>query len=453
VNNVAINVSLVTSLGHNVTIPFSAGSGQQATVAQSDLNYVNMLVAANQFPLDIVTTPGTITAPAETTPSGLVVNGSGNYTVAGVLDSHYVGVIVDGAATVTGVGSATDVITGNQATLTWVNGDVTGTGAEIELGGGNNYIVQASHAIAHIGVGGPANQALGSDKTIVDAHQGASTSIDTYGNSFTDVIAGSGVSVSVHDGVSFLQMGGAATIPATVSMSDGSDLIYMPDGGSAIINPQGGHLVIMAPNNAASRETLLGGTGATTLFGGSGNFTGGSGGHNYLQSSTVAGAATLHAGGSGDVLESMAAGNTLMAGSADGVTLFADTSVAGGNTFVGGSHNATMVGGYAGGNTFQLGSGTDVVEGHSMGNATLMGSGDVYSIVNGGGTHFIADFVVGKDVFNFGAATVTSSSYVSNSTVTGGYGSVGTELTLSDGTHIEFGSLNVLNSIGAHSVG
>ena len=440
-----------------MVLPFSAGSGQQATVAQGDLNYANMLIAAGQVPVNIVTTPGTITGlvngVAPTAPTGLLVNGAGSYSIAGVLDSDYAAVVVGGAATVSGVSSAAVVITGNQASLTWVNGATTGAGAEIELGGGQNYIVQASHAIAHIGVGGPANQALGSDKTLIDAHSGTSTSIDTYGNSFTDVIAGSGVSVTVHDGVSYLQMGGAATIPATVSMSDGSDLIYNPDGGSAIIDPHGGHLVIMAPNNAASRETLLGGTGATTLFGGSGNFTGGSAGHNYLQSSTVAGAATLHAGGSGDVLESKAAGNTLVAGSANNVTMFADTSVAGGNTFVGGSGNATIDGGYAGGNTIQLGSGNTWVAGHSMSNASLMGAGDIYSIVNGGGTHFIADFVVGKDVFNFGAATVTSSSYVSSSTVTGGYGAVGTVLTLSDGTHIEFGSLNVLNSVGAHSVG
>jgi hypothetical protein len=194
--------------------------------------------------------------------------------------------------------------------------------------------------------------------------------------------------------------------------------------------------------------TFIGGSGTSLAFSGSGGglLWGGSGSGSYVGANDSA--TTIVAGLGASNVYAGSGNAVFLTGSANDVVEY--TGAAGGNT--------TLVGtGSSGSNLFVAGSGNDQVDLGSGSNIAFLGSGnsnftdgsgaDLFELINGqlGGSDIINDFKVGTDklqLYGFGANEVQND--LANATVANG----STQLTLSDGTRLDF--VGVTN-LTAHS--
>jgi hypothetical protein len=94
--------------------------------------------------------------------------------------------------------------------------------------------------------------------------------------------------------------------------------------------------------------------------GGTGYFQAGTGGHSLLASSTIAGAATLVGGGAGDTLMAQGSGDRMGAGPGNETLVggYAPVTVEGFSGVQPAHAITSMVGGWYGGNAFDIGNGT-----------------------------------------------------------------------------------------------
>jgi hypothetical protein len=247
-----------------------------------------------------------------------------------------------------------------------------------------------------------------------------------------------------------------STQTATISATAGTDLWVGAQGAPVFVNPGAGNAFIFQGGTGESSATLFGGTrvingttvtaapytGKATVLGMNGYLESGSAGGSIMTTGLTAGAATLVAGGAGDILFINVSGDTANLGNGTGVIASAGAvgTVAGvgaGDTFIFGSGSGQAFGALDGHNTFIFnGSGAYTVTGFHDLDAGVTGSLYQYHNTTGGAGHItITDFLAGANVdqFDLGSASVASINY----TDVGG-GAFTSSATLSDGTVVDF---------------
>ena len=442
-------VNIVTSPTTALFVPFT--SPANAAVAQQAVTRINTAVIAGVME-QVDWAGGSGVLPDPTDPAviggGVVTVGGGSNL--GLLPSSYYALVNASPGIVAAIGGPnTSVVSGSLGTLIYQN---ISSSAEIYLGGGNNLIKEAfPTSAAMINVDAGSSNALGSGHTIIDASLGSST-INVFANALVDVIAGGNALVIAQPGNVVVGVTGPSTNPVTVMGGANTSMIYIPDGGSSFINPGAGNVVVIAGTGGS--ETVFGGsmmigdvpmtgdpfTGSATVFAGTGYFQGGSAGNNIMETSTLPGVATLVGGGDGDLLNARAPDDLLVAGPGSAL-LFATQTTSEGDTFITGSGATTVIGAAGGNNTIEFGSGTSTVYGqHNAGGAGSI-TGNRYVIEANGGTHTIADFLLGIDVLDLASSVGQPSpvdvSYFSTADKSP-FGQIGTQAVLSDGTTIIF---------------
>jgi hypothetical protein len=407
--------------GITVSVPFT--STQNFALAQAALNAVTITGG--------VYAPTTASTNASA-PGGTqaVVVSVGGSTYFNSLPSTTTLLIADGSnqtvAAIGGTGPIT-VEGGTNSSVVFHNNS-TAPGAQIFLGGGNNYVSEDSaNASAVINVDGSyetlpqavaGNSTVGLGGAFIDAHQG-STTVNLYANSNANVVLGGNDLINVEPSTvaggstDLLAITGSSTVPATITAGSGSTL-WLVDDANAFIEPAGGNVVIL-PNSTGS-ATLFGGTGtvpaftgSASVYGGTGYFQGGTAGPNYLAASSLSGAdATLVGAGS----------SNLLVGGA------------------GSTNNDLILGSTIGGNLIGFGAGADTATGYD-GNTSLTGlTGNTYFQAYADGTDTITDFLPGHDVFSLTMSGGYEGTPVSIVSITPA--GTGTQVVLSDGSRINF---------------
>jgi hypothetical protein len=281
------------------------------------------------------------------------------------------------------------------------------------------------------------------------------------------------------DLVAFPGATGRATLAGGATTIDGR-MIAAPDftghatiaglGDGMVIAPGGGDVVVLGADQGSA--TLLGGaatiggvaidapafTGRATVTGTDGYIQGGQAGANLLESGTVTGAATLVAGGAGDVLLLQGYEDTAILGDRTGVFASAallqpDASLSfrdQGVHFLAGAGSGTIVGAVQTPDTFTFaGAGNYTVIGNHAVPVSPLGTLPMKAYAASGGAHItILDFTaaivgsihsfqpgnVASDSFDLGASGLTSLT-----TLPGGLaGTVTTVAELSDDTSVTF---------------
>jgi hypothetical protein len=343
---------------------------------------------------------------------------------------------------------------GSGSTVVFVNNDTSSIPSAVFLGGGNNLVREGSSLASAVinvdgsSVSGTSSNNSGKGGAYIDGSQGYTT-VNMYNNaqvflSTSSIYAGTGHNVVVAESGSneVLGIGGSSTIPVTVTANAGST-IFIQNDATAFITPGAGNVVLSAGSTNLGMATLFGGTGSDTVFGGgnggnqeNGYFQGGSGGNNIIVSSTVSGATTIVGAGNNNLLGTFGNNDSVIAGSGNNNTLAA-WGGATGDTLIGGAGTDTLFGSTSGHTDVGFGSGTNASEEFAGGNT--------YFQAGAGGVDTINDFVPGSDVFsltlsaryeNVGSITIT------NTTAVG----TGTQVTLSDGSTINFVNVKVTSS-------
>jgi Ca2+-binding RTX toxin-like protein len=347
---------------------------------------------------------------------------------------------------------------GSGTAVVFVNDDTSSVPSSIFLGGAANYVSEnTSVSSAVVNVGGSSVPATDPSNTgkggaYIEGNQGFTT-VNLYTNAWVHLDTGSvaagghNVFVAQSGTDEVLGIGGSSTVPVTISALAGSNLLIQNDD-VVFIAPGAGNIELSAGLTNNGQATLYGGTGSDTVFGGgnggnqeNGYFQGGSGGNNIIVSSTVSGATTIVGGGNNNLLGSFANNDLVVASSVAGAgnndTLAAWDSVTG-DTLIGGAGTNTIFGS-GGGNTFiGFGSGSAVATGYTGDNT--------YFQAYAGGLDTIKDFLPGSDAFSL----TLSAQYEGVGSITIGnisnFGVSGSQVTLSDGSTIDFINTKVTGS-------
>ncbi len=351
------NVSLFGSAGGTITVPFTSVSN--AVVAQTALAGINDAIAAGSL-TEVVQTGGDL--PAATQPSIVVLQPAtalppveiGNGYVAAVLDGPQQQALISGVLpNETIISGTAGAIVGNLAANT-----------DVFFGGGNNALLELGGVgfapSATVWLDGSAYMDLSVGKTTVFASTG--TAVDLVNNGTgANIVDFEESNPAAADNT--VVISGTSETAATVN-AVGGGLVAVQNGGAAVINANGSNVTIYGapgPNwNGGGRVTLYGGMGSDSVSGGTGYFEAGTGGNSDLASGTVASAATLVGGASGDTLMAQGSGDLMVAGAGNETLTGADAPViAVGYSGPQRDHVFTnMAGGKNGGNVFYIGNGT-----------------------------------------------------------------------------------------------
>jgi hypothetical protein len=293
------NVSLLGAVGGTITMPMT--SANNAAVAQSALAGINDAVTSGTL-TEVVQTGADLAPTAQ--PSVVVLQPTtalppieiGNGYVAAVLDGPQQQALISG-------------VTPDETVVSGIAGAIVGNLAphtEAFLGGGNNAFLELGGAgfspSASVWLDGAAYMDLSAGATTVFASTGASVDL---------VNTGTGANVVNFEesnpaaGTNMIGISGSTESSATVN-AVGAGLVAVQNGGAAVINANESNVTVYGgpgPNwNGEGSVTLYGGMGSDSVSDGTGYFQAGTGGGSQLTSSSIAGAATLVGGGSGDTL-------------------------------------------------------------------------------------------------------------------------------------------------------
>ena len=472
-------VTVSTSNTASVLIPFT--SAANAALAQAALDAGPNSIASlpgGLFRYFSPTVGGAVTVPAGGFVGGGVAQTNSLTDVYGLLPSDYK-VLINGATTATSIpgghgtavavgGAAATLYSGQNATTVYLNSNADGAAF---LGGGNTVIANAfSFSNINITMDRGASTILGSSTLIVDDSVGGGATVNANGGSLIQLNSG-GSDMVIGNGGTVVVLAAAGTgtshSAATISSAGvGSTIWVGTQGAPLVVSPAGGDVFLFQGNPLTENAvTLFGGTGRSTVAGMNGSLQGGSAGNSLLQSGTTAGAATLAAGGSGDILFLQAFNDVADLGNGTNVIAVMDHSLVGqaaGDTFKFGAGSGQAFGGARGNNTFIFnGAGNYTVAGFHDVVAAATSAGffkgslyrDAATGVGGAGNITIADFVPQQfsgtlggavfDQFDTGgrSASITSASL--------GGGLFNNTVVLSDGT-----SITMNNTLGAvHQVG
>jgi hypothetical protein len=412
----SVNVTVVTSSSSSVIVPFTSAANAAAAQAALDQNGgLNQLGAANF--IDYFSPPDVSGPVALPVPSGLF----GGVTVTvpallnlGIMDPSYMMLINNGgtAGLIAAIGGAsTTVVSAAGSNLIYDNQSPRGRAF---IGGGENALSNAfSTSRLDATVDSDSTAALGhSTFLILDDHVGGTMNVSVGGSALVSLIGGGADSVIAQSGTVAVLSGPAASLSGTATVGTsgaGASAWVSAEGGKVFITPGAGDAFVFQGSTITEHSaTLFGGTkliggslrtaaaftGQATVLSMNGYLESGSKGGSILQSGTTAGAATLVAGGSGDTLLIRAVGDSANLGDGTGVQANASTITSGGgDIFTMGAGSGTAVGALDGHNTFNFSN-----AGH-------------YSVIGGHDTTPGANFLKG-------------STYVDNSTSTGGTGSI-----------------------------
>ena len=477
------NVTVWADTTSNVLVPFN--SAANAALAQAVLDEAANVGAKGGFLINAIPTSasGSLELPpvfflggvVDTVPSAL------NF---GILPTNYISFVNAGSGLAAFISppQGSTLISGTNAQTLFMN---QGVFSEAYLGGGNNVVSNAfPHAQIKIHADGSEDGVLGGATLIVDDSAGG----------LMNVFAGNGLLVQAYTGGIDSIIGQAGTVAVLVAHNSdaasgvltigaagpGSTLWVGAQGGPVFLTPGAGDIFVFQAGTGENAVSLFGGlrgvdepvrdavdfTGRATVLGMNGWLEAGSAGGSILQSGTTAGAATLVAGGAGDILLLQGANDVARLG--DALNVFADASngiSVGGASFYLGSGSGTVAGASDGHNSFVFqGAGNYTVAGFhdrdGVAGDTLTGS--VYYVATGGhpgGNITILDFLprqvlqigpntVGGAIFDtvvlgnqFGTELLSLES-LSSTELGGGY--FNNQALLSDGTTINF-----LNTFGA----
>lgn len=478
-------VTVNTSASTSVLIPFT--SSGVAALAQTAIGGVNTLANINAA---AYFTPGATVSGGVTAPSSIgsalilgVAQTNNNAINYGVLNSKYQVMINGAVANATAAGGAgtavlvggaqTDIYSGANAITVAINQNPN---ANAFLGGGRSVLANAfSFASLNVQMDAAPGTVLGGSTLIIDDNIGGGATVNAWGNDLVamntggaDVFIGNAGTNVVLPAAGTGTAHGTATITSTGAGNtlwvgnQGAPIFVIPNGGDAFLfNGTGGgseqSATLFGGTKVINGQTIVAGanTGRVTVAGMNGYLEAGSAGGSVLQSGTTAGAATLVAGGQGDVLLGQAASDVLDLGNASLATA-ASFATGGAVTFKfgAGSGRALGLGSVAGNQFLFAGAGSYTIAGGH--NASLVGSlyRDV-ATAGGAGNITIQDFVAQPASFNTVPGAPTFDRFDLNgktvssltSTVTGG----GTQATatLSDGTVINFQNLgNMVHQVG-----
>ena len=476
------NVTVVTSATSQVLVPFT--SAGNAAVVQAVLDaganfaaaggFMKYFSPANQAQASSLPNPLFLGGVVDTVPAAL------NF---GILNSKYTSFVNAGTGLAVAIGGInTTLVSGQNASTIYINQSSAG---EAYIGGGNNVLGNAfslSSLTAFVD-GAPvtstvpgAQPGLGSSTLILDDTAGGTMKVQVGAGMLVALQGGGADSILAQSGTVVVlanKLAGAGSGVATIAAAGaGTDLWVGAQGGSVFVNPGAGNVFLFqagAPGQENS-ATLFGGTktiggsshsadtfsGRATVLGMNGYIEAGQAGGSILQSGFTPGAATMVAGGAGDIIFLQAAGNTARTGNALNVVVTAgQVTSGGGDRFIIGAGSGSVLGGQAGQNTFVFnGQGDYTIAGFH--NTTvpatvagfLQGSNYFYQPVafDGAGTITIADFLPQQsagglifDTFDLGAASIVGG-VISSTLVGGGFNNV---VNLSDGTTINFLHTNV----------
>ena len=461
-------VTIRTSASDTLLVPFY--SDTVAAAVQADLD-------AGANPLATASSLTYFFAPDARFPATVpTVSGAAGFldTIPGAQDTGYLNsafstVVNAGAGMLTAIplGNAT-LIGGQDASTLFLNASSAG---KAYLAGGHS-VIRNSNSASRIDVlmdGAP--DSFATTSLILDNTAGGT--IDVAANDGALVVAqgGGAQSVVANHGTVVVLDGGVSLGVVTVAASAGATAwVGVGGSGGFIVNQGAGDAFVFPVGTGHAAATLFGGTrdfgggpstapaatGHTTVLGMDGWLESGSAGGSIMQSGTGYGAATLVAGGSGDVLLLRSAADVAFTG--DGAGVFVDASngvtVNGGVTFHLGAGSGTVLGASIGHNHFLIeGAGNYTVAGfHDITGVVRDGwilRGSLYDLMPGSaGAHItILDFLPQNhadgaiipyfDGFGFGVGaglpTVTS---LTNTPLGGGY--YDNALVLSDGTTVSF---------------
>ena len=359
------NVSLLGSGGGTITVPVT--SANNAAVAQSALAGINDAIAAGTL-TEMVQTSADL--PAATAPSVLVLQPAAALGPI-ELGNGYVAAVLDGPqqqALVGGVVANETIISGTAGAL--VSNFAANT--EVIFGGGANAFIEQG------GLGFDPSAAVWLDGSgYVDGSVGATTVFASTGAVVDLVDNGAGANVvdfeesDAEAATNVIVLSGTAETAATVN-AVGAGLVAFQNGAAAVIDANESNVTIYGGAGAdwsgGGSVTLYGGMGSDLVSDGAGLFVAGIGGSSLLTSGTVAGAATLVGGGTGDTLIAQGSGDMMVAGPGnETLTGAAAPIVAFGYT--GAQPAATqMAGGLGGGNVFYVGNGVTELSASGGGN-------------------------------------------------------------------------------------
>ncbi len=398
-------------------------------------------------------------------------SGAGAGSTPGIqltVPSGYSSLVVQEPGTESITGNGTDnfvAVFGAQSSVNFTassgSGSIFAAGSDTVLVGGTAWSIAGGTVGGNVFELLSNSAALGTEggaNTILAA--GISDSIVSGGsNDLIIAVGGPGTSVtaSVLGGSTFIGRDGAYTIDAI-----GGSV------GGAIASGYGGTIDFI--NNSTVGSVLSGGNGALTVFGGAGGglYIGGALGSNSM------------VGGTGDaIFIGSSGGNDTLIANGDSATSFyfgGMSNNVGSNLLIAGSQDATGAvttggnqylasGASAGTTDFYLGAGLDQASAagsgtqtfhlSALGSATITGSTAATSNVftlkeasTGGGTSdVIANFRVGTDSFSVTGASitgVTANELFYNDTA--GNPVTGSDVALSDGTHIKLIGVTLTNS-------
>ena len=388
--------------------------------------------------------------------AGTVVAGGGNNLI-----SVYPGAGVQNIAT--GVGNDTIAV------LSGANTIAAGAGLNLILAqGGNDLITSSGMDLIDVPDGNSTINAgsnaptifLGSGRSQINAGQGNATVVVGTGAATVNSAGAGQIWMQAGGGVVNSQradtvIGGTGVV--TVNAGIANDFVFAGPGllnffggtgvstilgasaGSASISGGVGSVIAVAYGatsfvGGAGAATVAAYGGSVTISGGAGTgvFLGGPAGGNRMAGGS--GHATLIGGGNGDVLTAWSGGGTVLQAGSGAETLTALGST-GRNNFYGGSGADVIVLG-AGGDQVLAGTGAETMIGGAGADLFAFASGNHPNVM-------IENFVPGQDyIALLGFGTAEAATALSNAVTLSG----SEQLTLSDGTRIQFLGIRVLGT-------
>ena len=403
-------VTVNTSASTSVLVPFT--SAANAALAQAALDAGPNSAASiggGFFKYFSPSVGGAVTPPGVLFLGGIAQT-IPNAVAYGLLPGTYQDLVNAGSGTALAVGAAnTSIWSGQNATTVFLNANAQG---QAFLGGGKDVVSNAfSFASMNVIMDSPNSTVLGGSTLIMSDTIGGASTVQAQANDLILVQGGGSDLVVANSGTVVVETArgtGSAQSATTIQAVAGATLWAGVIDGKTFINPGAGNTFVFGANPAGeSSATLFGGalpgtsivgaafTGRATVGGVNGYLQGGSAGTNLLASGTTDGAATLVAGGAGDVIFLNAQGDIAKLGNNAGVIAVTATSVPGntGNTFFLGSGDGEALGGARGHNTFVFqGAGTYTVAGFHDTDLTGSIYKDAATAAGGAGNITIVDF-------------------------------------------------------------
>jgi hypothetical protein len=446
-------VTVQTSSNTQVFVPFT--SAQNAAAAQASLDaFLNPGAAANFVKVfqPGATVHGNVTLPTSGILSGEVAQSTNQQVIYNLMPGVYSELIngatpatstPGGSGTAIAIGSGqTNLIAGTDATTVYINQNPNGVAY---LGGGTAVIENAYFGVTEtVNMDGGASSVFGSGISVLLAEDtvGGTITANVGGNTLVDAIVGGNSATGQLGTVNVVANGGTVAILAqsggnmgavgTVSVTSadtipGDSAIWVGALGAPVfVTALGANAYIFNTTTSENTATLFGGTGRDTVQTMDGNFTSGTFGGSILQTNTVAGAATMTAGGAGDFVLLNGANDIGNLGSGTGVL---GVAYAAGDTMTAAGANDTLVA-----------SGANDVLNISGSNFEVVGSTSINSqglSINIGGGSGVVNTFLGGDTVNFTAgssATINGGhnssagslgmSYVDQATGSGGAGNI-----------------------------